>query len=244
MTESNSGDDIFANKDPSPPRVARVFFDQSADWMEFHTVRARPVSMATEMGKVTFDTLTMRDGAVLAPAIYLDESGEDKVLVDFGRELEPVNNIVNGQVFESPLLRTREQSENMRLVEAVRMLGKNRDALDMHLRLTRDEWLEAERYHRKLRQLLESRKELWIRLDAGPGADPHLAGQIMIAKLAIFVTEFRGDGASIGEQGVPGIFPLVYDHGEHRFGFIPEQLVVPDPWVYIKLDEDPEYKKS
>ena len=237
MTESIPSDNFSTNKDLDPS-VARVFFDESADWMDFSVVEPQPVSMRVGARKVLFETLATAKGSILAPAVYFDESGDKKTFVEFGHELVPVNNIVNGHYFESPLLRTREKKRNMSLIDSVLMLGSNVDALEMQVRLSHDEWAEAEDYYHALRQLLASRKDLWLRLEASPGADDHLVGKTMIAKLVMFMTEFRYDGVPIDEQGEPGVFPLVYDHNERRLGFIPEQLTLLDPWLYLEIDED------
>jgi len=242
MTESTPSDNFSKNKDLDPS-VARVFFEESTDWMDFHVVQPTRVSMRTDAGRVLFDTLAMATGEVLAPAIYLDESGEDKVLVQLGRELEPVNNIVNGHYYESPFLRTRDPGDNMRFVDATRMLGSDSEAFDMHEGQSRDEWQEAERYYQVLHHVLDPLQNRWLRLEAAPGADEHLLGKTMIARLFIFMTQFRYDGTPIDERGLPGVFPMVFDHRERRMHFIPEQLMLADPWLYIELDKDPEDKE-
>jgi len=233
MTESINDNNSYPKKDLGPPRVAEVFFDSGGS-VSLYEVEAREISIAVGATHQDFEELVMHDGTVLAPAEYLSYEGEDRLLVDFGRELQPVPP-EESQV-RSPSMRTRDVYSNTRFLNAVHMQGSNVHPLPgrQNAAVRKD----AESYFERLQLLHSYEPGLWLRLEGKKDADDHIRGKILIAKLVLFITEI----VDINTETY-GIFPAILNYDESKFHLIPEQLNIADPWLYVQLEEDPEDKQ-
>ena len=229
MTESISHSDVPSHKDLDPP-VVEVFFDDN-DSILLDAVRVRRASIDVDFYQEQYEELITVNETVLAPVSQLVYGNGDEALIDFARELEPVPDVLDG-----PLLRTRERSENLRLLDAVRMLGANGNNLEKQL--TRAEYAEAERYHKKLEHILTYEHDLWLRLEAGRQAEKHMRGRTMIARLAYFITKLDD-----GHRGVPGIFPAIFSSDQMKLRLIPPQLKLHETWLYVEVDDVDEQNK-
>jgi len=233
MTESINDNNSYPKSDLGPPRVAEVFFDSGGS-VELYEVDVRPITIAVGQSQQQFDELVMHDGTILAPAEYLSYEGDDRLLVDFGRELEPVP--PDQSPTRAPSIRTRDVYSNTRFLNAVHMQGSNVHPLPgRHNASSRQ---DAESYYERLQQLHSYEPGLWLRLEGKDDADEHIRGKVLIAKLVLFITEIVDVRAE-----TYGIFPAILNYNESKFHLLPEQLRLVDPWLYVQLDDDPEDKQ-
>jgi len=222
MTESIYSNDISPEKDLKPS-VVKVFFDDG-DFIELHSATRYSVNDGSG-SENNYDEFDMADGSMLVPIDRMTPLVGDEVLIDLMNTLEPVPDALDG-----PYLRTRASGENFRFLEAVRGLAANADRLERQM--TVSESVDAERAAYDLQSALRHEKELWLPFEAGPTADPHVSGKIIVARLALFMSQSPFNGS-------PGIYPIVYNHNEGHFTPIPQQLRMVQPWLYVRVvDED------
>ena len=150
----------------------------------------------------------------------------DEVLIDLMNTLEPVPDALDG-----PYLRTRASGENFRFLEAVRGLAANADRLERQM--TVSESVDAERAAYDLQAALRHEKELWLPFEAGPTADEHIVGKIIVARLALFMSQSPFNSS-------PGIYPIIYNYNEGHFTPVPEQLRMIQPWLYVRVQNEDE----
>jgi len=233
MTESINDNNSYPKKDLGPPRVTEVFFDRGGS-VELYEVDTRSVSVPVGTSQQNFEELIMHDGTVLAPAEYLSYEGEDKLLVDLGRELEPVP--PEQSTTRAPSIRTRDVYRNAGFLSAVHMQGSNVYMLPE--RQSHSVRTDAESYYERLQALRSYESGLWLRLEGRDDGDEYIRGKILIAKLVLFITEI----VDVRTETY-GIFPAIFNYNETKFHLLPEQLKLVDPWLYVQLDEDPEHKQ-
>jgi len=223
MTESIYNNDISSEKDLNIP-VVKVFFNDG-DYVELHSA-ARYHYVDGRNPENDYDEFDLADGSTLVPIDRITPLVGDEVLIDLMKKLEPVPDALDG-----PYLRTRAAGENFRFLESVRGLASNFERLESQISL--GETIDAERAADDLQAALRHEKELWLPFEAGPNADGHIAGKIIVARLALFMSESPYNGS-------PGIYPIVFNHDEGHFTPVPEQLRMMHSWLYVRTENDNE----
>jgi hypothetical protein len=184
----------------------------------------QPFSYENDEGQVHSEHLLMADKSLLGPVVHLAEDEDSKYgLIGFGESLEPIPDVMG-----SAQLRSRLHGLGLRFLEIVQSI--DREPLELETVLANEERVAVFKHAQRLTREL-SHSDLWLRLEAKSGADSHLIGKIIVARLAMFVVEVNGQ---------PIIQPWIYSFDSSEIASVPEQLELVDPWLYVQLITDPE----
>lgn len=171
------------------------------------------------------EVVRLPDGTDLASAKDLRNGPNYKDILKFERDLEPIPDMY----YEAEQLRTASQISALVYLENVQNSGLEGDKIYLQHyqeRMMSRQHQEALTYCRLFDTIQDDGHELWLRLEAGPSADPALRSKVIMARFALLEAEYQA--------GMVNLVPKIQDEDTWQLLILPEQLILAKQWLYTE----------
>ncbi|MBC7565049.1 hypothetical protein H7100_02365 [Candidatus Saccharibacteria bacterium] len=217
MTESFHESAAY-ERDRSLDGLIEVAYDD-AHAIVLDIAEVLPTTIRKEGLNVPYDILMTRDGYVLEP--YTVYNWEE--ISRFGSEL-------HGVVLPDRKtgIQSKKHSDNLGFIALIQTFNQDDiEALTTIVQIEhRDDAISYAMLHRELK---DQRYDLWLRLKQKQHAK-HVEDEPIVARLEYI--GFSGDKLTM--------IPHIKNTNGHQVDYIPEQLTLGDPWLYVGVDYNPE----
>ena len=213
MTESIHDENVFHEKDRTDDGLIEVLFNDGHSIM-LQKAEVRPTSLSIDGVRVHYDELISSEGYILEPYTIYDS--ED--LVDFAEELE-LTYSPDGKV----AIQTKAYANDLSFLAIAQTLG---NVVKLEKEIIHEHHEDANEYPLRLRQLIDEQYELWVRLELRRQPRGVTTDTIM-AQLAFI-------GAANDKVTM---IPYINNVNGYQKDYIPEQLTLGYPWLYIGEDD-------